>query len=326
LPALALENPNTMNNILRRLDLTTLQLFLAIQEEGSLTRAAEREAIAVSAASKRLAEMEQALGVALYLRNARGMKLTPAGETLLTHARRILLSVDRIGEELAEHARGLRGYVRMVANLSAIVEFLPEDLRAFMMLHEQVKLDLEERPSVSVVKGVEDGWAEIGICAGDIDIRGVHDVLYRRDRIVLVMRPDHPLAQRDRVPFADTLEFDHVGLHIHSSINMRTHLASRSAGRHLKTRIHVPGFDAVCRMAQVGMGIGVIPYDVFIAIGRPLGLVAVEIDEPWASRELRVVVRDEKGLSPVTQALYDHLRLAEARACAAANAMPQRIC
>jgi DNA-binding transcriptional LysR family regulator len=75
-------------------------------------------------------------------------------------------------------------------------------------------------------------------------------------------------------------------------------------------------------MAQVGMGIGVIPYDVFVAIGRPLGLVAVEIDEPWASRELRVVVRDEKGLSPVTQALYDHLRLAEARACAAADTLP----
>jgi DNA-binding transcriptional LysR family regulator len=222
-----------LNNILRRLDLTTLQLFLAIQEEGSLTRAAEREAIAVSAASKRLAEMEQALGVALYLRNARGMKLTPAGESLLTHARRILLSVDKIGEELAEHAKGLRGYVRVVANLSAIVEFLPEDLRAFLTLHEQIKLDLEERPSVAV-EGVEDGWAEIGICAGDIDTRDLHGTLYRRDRIVLVMSADHPLARHDRVAFADTLEFDHVGLHAHSSINMRAHLASRGAGRHLK--------------------------------------------------------------------------------------------
>jgi DNA-binding transcriptional LysR family regulator len=242
------------------------------------------------------------------------MKLTAAGESLLTHARRILLSVDKISEELAEHAKGLRGYVRMVANLSAIVEFLPEDLRAFLTQHEHLKLDLEERPSVAVVKGVEDGWAEIGICAGDIDTRDLHSTLYRRDRMVLVMRADHPLARRERVPFADTLEFDHVGLHAHSSINMRTQLASRSAGRHLKMRIHLPGFDAVCRMAQVGMGIGVIPYDVFLAIGRPLGLTAVEIDEPWALRELRIVVRDEKGLSPVTRALYHHLAAAEERA------------
>ena len=205
-----------LNNILRRLDLTSLQLFLAIHEEGSLTRAAEREAIAVSAASKRLADMERALGVALMVRTARGMTLTPAGESLLTHARRILLSVDKIGQELAEHAQGLRGYVRMVANLSAIVEFLPEDLRAFLNLHEQIRLDLEERPSGDVVKGVEDGFAEIGICSGDTDTRDLHSHLYRRDRVVLVMRHDHALAGRDRVPFADTLDFDHVGLHADS--------------------------------------------------------------------------------------------------------------
>lgn len=303
-----------MNTLLRRLDLTTLQLFLAVHEEGTLTRAAEREAIAVSAASKRLAELEQAIGVALFVRRARGMHLTAAGETLLTHARRMLLSVEKIGQELAEHALGVRGYARMVANLSAIVEFLPEDLRAFLQLHEQVKLDLEERPSNSVVKGVEDGWADLGICSGDIDTRDLHSQLYRRDRIVLVMRDDHALAGRTSVAFAETLDYDHVGLHADSSINTRSHLASHAAGRTLKMRIHVPGFDAVCRMAQVGMGLGVIPHEVYLAIGRPLGLRAVALDEAWAARELRIVVRDVKGLAPVTQALFDHLAAAEARA------------
>jgi DNA-binding transcriptional LysR family regulator len=308
-----------LSNLLRRLDLTTLQLFLSIHEEGTLTRAAVREAIAVSAASKRLAELEQAIGVTLFVRTARGMDLTPAGETLLTHARRMLLSVEKIGQELAEHAQGVRGYVRMVANLSAIVEFLPEDLRAFIQLHEQVKLDLEERPSGSVVKGVEDSWADIGICSGDVDTRDLHSALYRRDQLVLVMRDDHPLAHRSRVEFAETLDSDHVGLHADSSINARTHLASHAAGKSLKMRIHVPGFDAVCRMAQVGMGLGVIPFDVYLAIGRPLGLVSVALDDDWAQRELKIVVRDVKGLSPVTQALFDHLRTAETRAAQPGN-------
>lgn len=303
-----------LSNLLRRLDLTTLQLFLAIHEEGTLTRAAEREAIAVSAASKRLVDMEQAIGVALFVRKARGMDLTPAGETLLTHARRILLSVEKIGLELAEHAQGVRGYVRMVANLSAIVEFLPEDLRGFVQLHGQVKLDLEERPSGSVVKGVEDSWADIGICSGDVDVRGLHSSLYRRDRLVLVMRADHALAGRAGVAFAETLDYDHVGLHADSSINARSHLAARAAGKALHTRIHVPGFDAVCRMAQVGMGLGLIPHVVYLAIGRPLGLAAVALQDDWAERELRIVVRDPAGLSPATAALFQHLRSAEARA------------
>ena len=308
-----------LNNLLRRLDLTTLQLFLAIHEEGTLTKAAEREAIAVSAASKRLLELEQAIGVALFVRKARGMDLTPAGETLLTHARRMLLSVEKIGLELAEHAQGVRGYVRMVANLSAIVEFLPEDLRGFLRQHEQVKLDLEERPSGSVVKGVEDSWADIGICSGDVDARGLHTELYRRDQLVLVARGDHPLAARASIAFEESLDYDHVGLHTDSSINARSHLASRAAGKPLKVRIHVPGFDAVCRMAQVGMGVGLIPRDVFNAIGRPLGLAAVALDDEWAERELKIVVRDPAGLSPATQALFQHLRSAEARAAASTS-------
>jgi DNA-binding transcriptional LysR family regulator len=202
----------------------------------------------------------------------------------------------------------------MVANLSAIVEFLPEDLRAFLANHAQVRLDLEERPSDSVVRGVEDGWADIGICSGDVDTRALRTELYRRDRLVMVVRSDHELAVRGRVAFSETLDYDHVGLHVNSSINTRMHLAARAAGRTLKVPIHVPGFDAVCRMAQVGMGIGLIPYDVFLAIGKPLGLAALSLDESWAERELKIVIRDEESLSPVTQALFGHLRSAEARA------------
>jgi DNA-binding transcriptional LysR family regulator len=300
-----------LKNLLRRLDLTTLQLFLAVFEEGTLTRAAEREAIAVSAASKRLLELEQTAGATLFERRARGMELTPAGETLLHHARRVLRDVEAIGIELAEHASGVRGYVRMMANLSAIVEFLPEDLRAFQSMHDQIKIDLEERPSGGIVEGVADSLVDLGICSGDADTRGLESTHYRHDRLVIVTPGDHPLAGRASVTFADTLDYDHIGLHSASSINMRTHLAARQAGRALRLRIHVPGFDAVCRMVQAGMGVGVLPLQVFDAMGRQLGLAAVALDEEWAARSLIIVVRDADALSPVSRLLFDHLRSVE---------------
>jgi len=299
-------------NLLRRLDLTTLQLFLAVFEEGTLTRAAEREAIAVSAASKRLLELEQAVGAALFERKARGMELTPAGETLLHHARRVLRDVENIGIELAEHASGVRGYVRMMANLSAIVEFLPEDLRAFSSMHDQIKIDLEERPSGGIVEGVADSLVDLGICSGDADTRGLESAHYRHDRLAIVVPGDHPLAPRASAAFAETLDFDHIGLHSASSINMRTHLAARQAGRALRLRIHVPGFDAVCRMVQAGMGVGVLPLQVFEAMGRQLGLAAVALEDEWAARSLVIVVRDSAALSPVSRLLFDHLRTVEA--------------
>lgn len=295
-------------NLTRRLDLITLQLFVAVHEEGTLTRAAAREAIAVSAASKRLMELEEALGISLFVRQAKGMILTPAGETLLHHARQMLFNVEKMGLELGEHSHGVRGYVRMLANLSAIIQFLPEDLRAFTAQHPQVKTDLEERPSAGVIQGVLDGVADLGICSCDSDIKSLQSVHYRRDKLMVVMLPAHPLAGRESVAFSETLDSDYVGLHAASSINMRTHAAARQAGKVLRIRIHVPGFDAMCRMVQANMGIGILPQRAYELFGRALGLQAVPLTDDWSDRDLIVVVRDEAGLSPVSRLLFEHLR------------------
>ncbi|MED5607712.1 MULTISPECIES: LysR family transcriptional regulator [Pseudomonas] len=297
-----------LNNLIRRLDLVTLQLFVAIHEEGSLTRAAAREAIAMSAASKRLSELEAALGTALFARQARGMSLTPAGETLLHHARRMLFNLEKIGLELGEHLQGVRGYVRMLANLSAIIQFLPEDLAAFAARHERIKVDLEERPSNGVVQGVLDGVADLGICSSDSDTRELLKVRYKRDQLVLVLRAEHPLARLRQVAFADTLDNDFVGLHSASSINMRTHEAARRAGKVLRLRIHVPSFDAVCRMVQADMGVGILPRQAFELFGGALGLRAVALSDDWAERELLLVARELESLSPVSRLLFEHLR------------------
>ncbi|MGY1877859.1 LysR family transcriptional regulator [Pseudomonas reactans] len=294
-------------SLVRRLDLITLQLFVAVFEEGTLTRAANREAIAVSAASKRLMELEQVLGVSLFVRRAKGMDLTAAGETLLHHARQMLFNVEKMGLELGEHSHGVRGYVRMLANLSAIIQFLPEDLRDFSERHPEVKTDLEERPSNGVVQGVLDGVADPGICSSDTDTKGLPSVTYRHDKLVVLMPADHPLAARKTLAFVDTLDSDYVGLHAASSINMRTHAAAREAGRMLRLRIHVPGFDAMCRMVQANMGIGILPQKAYELFGRALGLHAVPLTDDWSDRSLILVVRDEAQLSPVSRLLFDYL-------------------
>lgn len=118
-----------------RISLVTLRLFVAVAEEGSLTRAAEREAIAASAASRRLVDLESGLDVALFTRSTRGMQLTLAGESLLQHARRMLMAAASLSSDLLEYRRGIRGHIRMLANLSAIVAYLPEALEQFFLTH-----------------------------------------------------------------------------------------------------------------------------------------------------------------------------------------------
>jgi DNA-binding transcriptional LysR family regulator len=297
--------------LLRRIDLTTLRLFIAVCEEQNLTRAANREGIAASAVSKRMNDFELAFGVTLFKRLSKGMALTPAGEALLHHARVTLLNVEKIAVELSEYSQGVRGHVRMLANLSAIVQFLPEDLSRFFSAHELLRIDLQERPSGQVVRGIEEGAAEIGICSGEADARSLETFHYRTDHLVVVVRPDHPLAARETMQFGDTLDFDHIGLHAASSIYLRSQYAATQAGKSMRLRINVPGFDAVCRMVQANMGVGLIPDRAFEVIGAGMGLRSIRLRDDWARRELRIVVRDAAHLSSTGRLVLDHLRAAE---------------
>src|SRR5215212_7135015 len=154
----------TERSFARRIDLTSLQLFVAVCELGSIGKAAEREFIAASAVSKRLSDLETTLDTALLYRHTRGVDLTPAGESLLHHARSVLSSLEKMQGELSEYADGIRGHVRIHASISAVVQFLPEDLGEFSKHHPQVKIDLEEHLSSEVIRAVQEGTADLGIC------------------------------------------------------------------------------------------------------------------------------------------------------------------
>jgi DNA-binding transcriptional LysR family regulator len=295
------------------MDLVTLQLFMVLCEEGNLTRAATRQAIAPSAASKRLSSLEQALGVLLVERRPTGMIPTQAGEALLHYASMMLQNAEKAAVELAEYAQGVRGHVRMLANLSAIIGFLPEDLPDFFRAHGMFRLDLQEKPSAAVIQGVKDGAADIGICSPEAKTHGLQSFPYRRDRLVVVVPKDHPIAKRQSVRFVETLDFDYVALHSTTSIFRRLQTAANEAGRTIRWRVHVPGFDALCRMVQARVGLSVVPDRIFDVLSDGMGLLSVPLLEHWAPRQLSLVVRDEKNLSIANRLMLNHLREAKGR-------------
>lgn len=294
----------------RRLDLTSLQLFVAVCELGSIGRAAEREYIAASAVSKRLSELEAAAGTALLDRHSRGVTPTPAGESLLHHARAVLFGLERLQGELREYAGGVRGHVRMHANISAIVQFLPEDLGGFARAHSQVKIDLQEHLSSAVLHAVHEGAADLGICsmaAAHSGTSALQSRAYRQDRLVLVVPQGHALTAQAAVHFAQVLDWDIVGLHANSSISVAMRAAAGAAGRPLRQRIQVTGLDAMCRMIDNGLGVGLLPDRAFALMHGVGRLQAIALQEPWAQRELRLVARDFGALPAAAQLLVEHL-------------------
>ncbi|MDP2408372.1 MAG: LysR family transcriptional regulator [Hydrogenophaga sp.] len=293
----------------RRLDLTSLQLFVAVCERGSIGKAAEQEFMAPSAVSKRLSDLESAVGTTLLYRHARGASPTPAGQSLLHHARSVLFSLDKMQGELSEYADGIRGHVRMHANISAIVQFLPEDLGSFIRLHDQIKIDLEEHLSSDVVRAVQEGTADLGICHTGVSgpLPDLQTRPYRQDHLVLIVPRDHPLADREQLAFIDSLDWDHVGLHANSSIYQAMHQAATSAGRGIRLRIRVTGLDAMCRMIHNGLGVGLMPRRAFELMHGVGELTCVALTDDWATRQIDLVARDFSTLPVTARLLVAHL-------------------
>jgi len=291
-----------------RFDLTDLRLFVDVVDAGTITAGAERGALALAAASTRIRGMEESLGAALLTRSRQGVTPTPAGLVLLKHARTLLAEAARMREDLAAYAGGGAGEIRLLANTNALTEFLPEALSAFLADHPQVSVDLEERLSDEIVGLVAEGVADVGIVAGTVDVGALVTYPFRSDRFVVVTAKDHPLARRDRVSFAEVLDYDLVGLE--RSASLQRFLAGKAAreGRPLRLRVQLRSFDAVCRLVECGVGVGVAPATTAARAVRTMALSVVDLADDWAVRDLTIVVRAGETLRPTARALVESLR------------------
>lgn len=290
-----------------RFDLTDLKLFLHVVEAGSITAGAERMHLAVAAASTRIRNMEIELGTPLLNRERQGVQPTPAGRTLVHHARQMLQQAERMRAELGEYADGLKGHVRLLSNTNALTEFLPEPLSNFLTSHPQVNIDLEERLSDEIVAAIADGKADIGIVAGTEDVTGLEVFAFRVDRFVLVTSPGHALAATKKIAFADTLDSDFVGLDRASSLQRFLSDKAERIGRRLKLRVQLRSFDAVCRLVECNVGVGVVPETTAARSKRAMQLHVIELTDDWAIRNLMICVRSLRDLPIYAQDLVKHL-------------------
>jgi DNA-binding transcriptional LysR family regulator len=292
-----------------RYDLTSLDLFISVAEERNLTRAARIKHLAVSAISKRITELEAQVGAPLLIRNARGVDLTPAGQSLLYYARQVKQTIELLDNELGEYATGVKGHVRIHAITSALSQFLPDDVSSFVSLYPQIKFDIEERVGSAVIRAVADGRADLGIIASQTAAQGLETRPYREDELTLVVPADHPLASRSSVRFKEVLEHEFVGPHLESSMHTLLTSEAEKLGMSLKLRIRISSFDCMCRMVSTGLGLAVLPRSVINQYLRSHKLKAVTLEEPWARRLLLLAFKKYDTASPTLKTLIDHLNL-----------------
>ncbi|MGX5219341.1 MULTISPECIES: LysR family transcriptional regulator [Pseudomonas] len=284
-------------------DLPDLRLFIHIAESPSLTQGARRAFLSPAAASARIKALEAQLDSRLLYRDSRGVELTPAGERLLHHARLIMRQVDYLKSEFTDYGADAAGHIRIFANTTAVTEFLPEVLAGFLAERPGVSIDLQERLSRDIVRGVLDGSTDLGIIAGPVEVSGLQVLHFSTDRLLLAVPKNHPLADRQQVTLRDTLEYQHIGLHEGSTLLSFLREQVEKLGTKLSLRIQVSSFEAICRMIEAGVGIGIIPESAAQRHSRTMQLTTIELNEPWAVRERSILVRDLEALPGSVRAL-----------------------
>lgn len=293
-----------------QVSLGDLRLFIAVAELTNLTRAAERVHLSLSAASTRIRAMEAQAGVPLLERQPRGVKLTAAGETFAHHARQMLLQAEALSDELREaHAGDQQGHVRIAANTTAVTEFLPEILACFLAAHPRISVGLKEQANHEIARGVREGRADIGIVAGSVDRQGLHAFHFATDSLVMVCAKHHRLAPRTKVALAELLDEAMVGMHEGSTIERFLARIVEDMGLPtLKRRVQVCSFDAMCRMAEAGVGLGIAPESAALrhqAAGMEITLV--KLSDAWALRERYLLTRAEQRMPPYARELIERI-------------------
>ena len=303
----------------------SLRLLVAVCDHGNIKQAAAQEHIEPSAISKRIAQLEHALGTPLLVRGRRGVVPTPAGQAVLEHARSLTFTLERLAADAAAFAGGIKGNVRLVASVSAIAESLLEDVASFMRdaTNRSIRVDIEERVSRDVVRLVAEGSASIGVCWDSIDFGGLQHLPYRTDELALVVHADHPLARHRKLRFEQTLEYEFVGLPPATAVHTMLHRAAARAGRTMSYRVVVSSFDAALRVVAAGLGIGVIPRQVTRGFNERHGIKVIPLTDAWAQRRFAVCFRERAALTPAALRMVEYLA-ARSETASVSDAPPRR--
>lgn len=293
-----------------RFDLTTLRIFVSVYNLKSLTKAAEHEHIASSAVSKRINDLEAELGTPLFYRHPRGVTPTPAGDALARHARALFERVNDMTAELSTYAGGKRGQVRVHAHSSAMHRFLPAEIASFSNLYPEVRVVVREETTPNVIQSMQDGVADIGVVAGHMTFpAGLTALSWRQDRLVALLPADDPLSKEDSIPFSALAGHALISLETGSSLQVLLTEAAQSLGMRLNNRLEVTTFGSAVAMAAAGLGVAVVPS--WIADGANPCLRPVPLSDPWARRQISVLVRSGARPSAAVQLMVDHLLAAK---------------
>ncbi|HNP70037.1 MAG TPA: LysR substrate-binding domain-containing protein [Kouleothrix sp.] len=292
------------------MELRHLVYFEAVARHQHVSQAAAELSVAQPAVSRQIRDLENELGVALFERVGRNVRLTDAGYALLDHVRIVLAQLEAARAEMRERVGLHSGRAAIGAPPSVGVQLLPPILAQFNQQYPRLQLVLREGGTQTMLSLLETGEVDLAVVTLPVARRGLHVTTLFSEELVIVVAPSHPLAARKHVALAGLSGEAFLLYPRGYGMREQTLLACAQAG--FTPRIVLDGgeMDMVLRMAELGLGIALMPR---LALHGNTRLAALRVSDQKLRRTMALVSREDRALAPAARALREFLetRLAE---------------
>lgn len=287
-------------------DIEDLQLFLKVADTGSLTQGAKERARSLSAASARLRSLEDQLGARLFYREATGLSLTSAGETLLLHARRIVHEYEVTRAHFSKKELKGASRLRILANSASISEIIPELVIALLARDSNVNIDVYPRNARQAIKGILDHESDAALITGNEDLCGLNSIQFATDYLAVVFPVGHALDAIAQPRLHDIVKFPLLSIYGSTLIDfLQEHI--RRAGLTAQYRVLLDSFDPMTRLVEANAGVAIIPESAALRLCSKYKVQTRRLDEEWAVRQRRAIFGDFALLSASARELLNIL-------------------
>jgi len=290
---------------LSRFDFTSIRLAVLCAQTENLTNAARECHLVLPAASRRIRELEVALGTKLFVRHSRGLKVTPAGKVFMRRGLSLLQELEGTIKELNDLDKGIVRHIHLFAGTAAISQFLPPLIAKYSKKYPEIQIDLEEQVSEQVVLALKAGKAEMGVFVEGSNTEGLDVQVFRADELVLIFPKGHHLTGKKPIAFSETLDEQWISLNPGAAMLNQQMSAASAIGKRINLRMQVNSFDAVTQMVASGLGVALLPKAFALSVLQVNHLNWRALQDQWAQRKLMVGIRKDAG--PDVIALRDFL-------------------
>lgn len=291
------------------MDVLLLRSLVAVADHGAITEAAAALGVSQSALSRRIDQLEEALGAPLLERAGRGVALTAMGQIAAVEGRQLVQRYDRMKARIVEHLRLDAGVVRIGGGATAVGFLLPRAIAAFRKQHPRVVFQVKEAGSREIEAAVQGEELELGIVTLPTRTREVDERPLAQDKIVLVASKDHPLAKQDRVVAQDLNGQNLVGFEAGSAVRWLIDAALREAQVQVNVVMELRSVAAILQMVETTGSLAFVSELSVMppAAPRARNVVALEVRGLEIQRELALIRKRGRSLSPAAHAFSESL-------------------